>query len=130
MKPTGQEPRWRKLCGAAQQEVDRLLRTLPAPVRARAAALPVVLEPAPSPALVRDGLDPDLLGLFSGEAFPDGVAGGDPLPAQITLYLENLWDYVEGDDAIFRDEVRRTYLHELGHYLGLDEDDLADRDLD
>jgi predicted Zn-dependent protease with MMP-like domain len=26
--------------------------------------------------------------------------------------------------------VRRTYLHELGHYLGLDEKALADRDLD
>jgi predicted Zn-dependent protease with MMP-like domain len=35
-----------------------------------------------------------------------------------------------GDAATFREEVRRTYLHELGHYLGLDEDDLADRDLD
>jgi predicted Zn-dependent protease with MMP-like domain len=31
---------------------------------------------------------------------------------------------------VFRDEVRLTYLHELGHYLGWDEDELAARGLD
>ena len=107
-----------------------LLRALPAPLRSRATALPVTFEPVPPPELVDEGLDPDLLGLFNGESFPEGVVGGDPLPAHITLYLENLWDYADGDAATFREEVRRTYLHELGHYLGLDEDDLADRDLD
>ncbi len=126
----GYDRRWSRLCGAAQQEVTALLRALPAPLRERAASLPVTYEPHPPPALVEDGLDPDLLGLFHGEAFPDGVVGGDPLPAHITLYLDNLWDYAQGDSEIFREEVRRTYLHELGHYLGLDEDDLAARDLD
>ena len=36
----------------------------------------------------------------------------------------------EGDVEIFRDECRLTYLHELGHYLGWDEDDLTARGLD
>jgi len=31
---------------------------------------------------------------------------------------------------VFREEVERTYLHELGHYLGWDEDDVAARGLD
>jgi predicted Zn-dependent protease with MMP-like domain len=29
----------------------------------------------------------------------------------------------------FEDKVRITYLHELGHHLGLDEDDLEERGL-
>jgi len=31
---------------------------------------------------------------------------------------------------VYREEVRVTYLHELGHYLGWDEDDLTARGLD
>ena len=33
-------------------------------------------------------------------------------------------------EEFFRDEVHTTYLHELGHYLGLDEDDLTERGLE
>ena len=48
----------------------------------------------------------------------------------IWLFLENIWDYAGRDTAAYREEVRVTYVHELGHYLGLDEDDLEVRDLD
>jgi len=51
-------------------------------------------------------------------------------PPQILLYLENLWEFAEGSEDVFREEVERTYLHELGHYLGWDEDDVAARGLD
>lgn len=120
----------RRLSTAAQQEVDRTLAALPAPLRARAARIPVVFEPRPSPELVADQIEPDTLGLFVGEAFPDAYSGAQDLPAQIILFLENLWEYAQHDPATFRDEVRRTLLHELGHYLGLDEGDLEARDLD
>ncbi len=53
-----------------------------------------------------------------------------PLPPQIILFLENLWDQAEGDEDLFCDEVHTTCLHELGHYLGLDEDDLCERGLE
>ena len=71
-----------------------------------------------------------LLSLFSGS--PHGSEGGEdlPMPPQIYLYLESLWEVAEGDLKVFQDEVKITYLHELGHYLGWDEDDLADRGLD
>ena len=49
---------------------------------------------------------------------------------QIILYLENILEECEEAGTGFSEEVRRTYLHELGHYLGLDEDALAARDLD
>ena len=47
----------------------------------------------------------------------------------ILLFLENLWDFAGEDEEIFRQEVRTTYLHELGHYLGLEEIDLEERGL-
>jgi predicted Zn-dependent protease with MMP-like domain len=40
---------------------------------------------------------------------------------RIRLFLDNLWDYAEHDRETYREEVRITLLHELGHYLGLDE---------
>jgi predicted Zn-dependent protease with MMP-like domain len=51
------------------------------------------------------------------------------LPAQIILYLENIWWEADEDEMIFRQEVRATFYHELGHYLGLEEIDLEDRGL-
>ncbi|MCX7819390.1 MAG: metallopeptidase family protein [Kiritimatiellae bacterium] len=118
----------RRLRAAAAEEVRRVLEALPAPLRHRARAIPVVIEDRPSTELIREGHDPDLLGLFVGRGHADDA--DDPLPAEVLLFVENLWAEAEGDAAAFRMEVRRTLLHELGHYLGLDEDALAERDLD
>ena len=130
MKQPGQERTWHRLCRAAEEEVQHILRTLPAPARTQAAGVPCTMEPHPSAELVEDGLDVDTLGLFVGDAYPYEYSSQDPLPRQIILYLENIWDYSNHDPATYREEVRRTYLHELGHYLGLDELDLEQRDLD
>ncbi len=43
--------------------------------------------------------------------------------------MENLWDFAGTDEEVFLDEVRVTYVHELGHYLGLNEEELEDRGL-
>ena len=48
----------------------------------------------------------------------------DEMP-RIRLFLDNLWHDSEGHLETYRDEVRITLLHELGHYLGLDEDQVA-----
>ena len=114
----------------AEQEVERTRRGLPAEVLERASAIPVTCVPRPTRAMQRDGVDPDLLGLFVGEAFPLAAAPGGDLPAQILLFVENLADYSDGDEEIFCEEVRTTYLHELGHFLGLDEGALIRRDLE
>lgn len=121
---------WRRLLAAAREAVEDTLRRLPPPVGRRARAVPISYEERPDEHLVADGVEPDVLGLFVGEAFPDEVTGTDPMPAQILLFLENIWTYARHDAPAYREEVRRTLLHELGHYLGLDEEQLADRDLD
>ena len=115
----------------AKREVEALRLKLPREMARRAAEVPVVMLPRPTKAMVRDdGVDPDLLGLFVGPNCAEGVESGDPLPPEILLFLENLWDYADGDEEIFREEVRVTYYHELGHYLGLEEGDLEDRGLE
>jgi predicted Zn-dependent protease with MMP-like domain len=121
---------WRKLHALALTEVKETLAALPEPLRDRAQALPVTFEPHPNAAHLLDGIEPDTLGLFVGPEFADEETTALPLPPQIILFLENIWDLAEADEALFRDEVHTTYLHELGHYLGLDEDDLFDRGLE
>src|SRR5512140_3039609 len=121
---------WQKLHALALNEVEATLAALPAPLREKAQALPVTFEPVPNAAHVRDGIEPDTLGLFVGPEFADEETTALPLPPQIILFLENLWDQAEADEEFFREEVHTTYLHELGHYLGLNEDDLFERGLE
>ena len=72
----------------------------------------------------------DLLGLFEGASLSDPTPDDlDSLP-RIRLFLDSLWDYAEGDPEVFRQEVRITLLHELGHYLGLNEEQVADMGLE
>ena len=124
------QDKWARLERLARQEVEATLASLPAPLGERAGALPVTLERFPSPALCRDGIEPDTLGLFVGPAFADEASSAMPVPPQIMLFLENLWDEAGEEEETFRDEVRTTFLHELGHYLGLDEGELCDRGLE
>jgi len=113
-----------------QSDWERLNALALAEVKATLAALPVTFERHPNAAHRRDGIEPDTLGLFVGPEFADEEITSLPLPPQIILFLENLWDLAEADEEFFREEVHTTYLHELGHYLGLDEDDLFERGLE
>jgi len=119
---------WEKLCAVASEEVEATLAALPKPLREQAKQLPVTLERIPNAGLQADGVEPDTLGLFTGPEFAE--EGKVPMPPQIILFLENLWDLAEGEEKIFREEVRTTFLHELGHYLGLDEDELTEHGLE
>jgi predicted Zn-dependent protease with MMP-like domain len=121
---------WKHLQQLAATEVAATLAELPAPLRDRAAPVPVTFERAPHADFVAEGIEPDTLGLFTGPAFGEEESSVSPVPPQIILYLENLWDFAAGDEEIYLEEVHTTYLHELGHYLGLDEDELTERGLD
>jgi predicted Zn-dependent protease with MMP-like domain len=121
---------WKELCRLAQETVGRTRDRLPDDIRNLAETLPVTMEAFPEgPMLADENVAPDILGLFVGP--PHGQSTGeDPsLPPQILLFLENLWDEADGDLARYREEVRITYLHELGHYLGWDEGEVARRGL-
>ena len=119
---------WDLLRALALDEVAATLKSLPAPLRERARLVPVTFETIPNEGLQADGIEADTLGLFVGPDFADEESV--PMPPQIILFLDNLWDQAEQNEEWFRDEVRTTYLHELGHYLGLNEDDLTERGLE
>jgi predicted Zn-dependent protease with MMP-like domain len=130
MKKPGHERLWNRLLTEAEAEVGSLITTLPAPVRKHAMKVPVTYEPFPNEAIVGDGFDPDLLGLFVGNSINASVESEETIPAQIILFLESIWDFAGHDAEVYREEIRCTYLHELGHYLGLDENGMIERDLD
>lgn len=121
---------WSARLSLAQEVVASTLRKLPPRLRSEAESIPVTFESSPSAAQMDDGIEPDTLGLFVGEAFPELHADGPGLPSQVILYLDNIWDFVEGDEEAYREEIRTTLLHELGHFLGLDESDLEARGLE
>jgi predicted Zn-dependent protease with MMP-like domain len=119
---------WEKLSAMATAEVEATIAALPKPLRERAENLPVIFERVPNEELQADGIEADTLGLFAGADFVE--ENNVPMPPQIVLFLENILDVAETDEKHFCHEVRTTFLHELGHYLGFGEDDLTERGLE
>lgn len=98
--------------------VDEAIRTLPEALRGAAEELLIVVD-----GTRRTGL----YGLFDGAA--RGAGDAEALPPRITIYARALAaDF--SDRAELTLEVRKTLVHEIGHYLGLDESDLVDRGLE
>ncbi len=118
---------------AFEKEVLRAEEKLPEEFRRRLAEVAVTVEPFPSDQILLaedPALDPELLGLFVGVSLTDKAfqsSCGD-LPPRILLFQRNLERYCAGEDFLC-EEIAVTLYHELGHYLGLDEDELADIDL-
>jgi Flp pilus assembly protein TadD/predicted Zn-dependent protease with MMP-like domain len=88
--------------------------------------VPVIIDDVPLQAFVRENptLGPQVLGLFTGNAHYEQA----PAPTAILLFRKNL-EKVVSDREELEEEIRKTLLHEIGHYLGLDEDDLSARGL-
>ncbi len=104
----------------AEAEIQRTLAKLPEELRQALVNCRIETEDT------SDSEDEkDLLGLFEGTSLmiPESESSSD-LPC-IRLFLENLWDHSGKNRAQFREEVRITLLHEIGHYLGLDEEQVA-----
>ncbi len=82
-------------------------------------SLPIFFEALPDADDVAAGIEEDTLGFYDTEPVP-----------RIRLWLENIRDYAGEDEAAFREEVQTTVLHEIGHHLGWDENDVAERGLE
>jgi predicted Zn-dependent protease with MMP-like domain len=65
-----------------------------------------------------------LYGLYTGVPLTLGPTPSMMLPARIDVFMRPLLDHVRDEHELV-EQVRITVLHELGHHLGMDEDDLA-----
>ncbi len=112
---------------AFDQLVEKSLAELPDAVRKHLEEIPVVVEPLPRRELLvaeQPPLAPDLLGLFVGRHLLERGHGDVPSgPGAIYLFRRNLLRACRDAEELAR-EVRITVQHEVGHYLGLDEDEL------
>jgi predicted Zn-dependent protease with MMP-like domain/Flp pilus assembly protein TadD len=105
---------------------EAALAELPARARRLLADVPILIADRPARKDVETGLDPRLLGLFAGSAYPElSGLGATPQLTQILLFRRNL-ERVAQDEEELREEIRTTLLHETGHFFGMTEQDLHD----
>lgn len=107
--------------------VERSLLELPAEVRKHLEELPVLVEafpPRPVLTAEKPAISPDVLGLFVGRHLLErGHSDLPSAPGAIYLFRRNLLRVCADREELAR-EIRITVQHEVGHLLGLDEDDL------
>ncbi len=67
-----------------------------------------------------------LLGLYVGVPLTRRSVFNVPAgPDHILLFQKNIEAVCRGEDEV-REQIRRTVIHEVGHYFGLDEEQLKD----
>jgi predicted Zn-dependent protease with MMP-like domain len=116
------------------QAVEDALAKLPEKVRRFLSNVAITVEDIPSDhdLLAADPpLSPSILGLFRGPAHGRGD-GLDPvthLPSAIVLFQRNLERFATSREELI-EEIGVTLVHEVGHFLGLDEEELYLRGLD
>jgi len=114
----------------AEKVLHEVLSALPPDVRRCLDNVTVTLDPYPAEhEKIQAGDGEALLGLFVGTPYAEINENSDPVPCVIRLFVENLRDEAENNLVMFDCEVRKTLLHEIGHYIGLDEVDLISRGL-
>ena len=111
----------------AQRVVSDVVAKLPDELQHAFEELPVVVQDLPSLDLIRStygAVHPDTLGLYTGSnLFERGAFDFAGLPPTIFIYRRNLERFVKTPEEL-REEIETTLLHELGHHLGYEEDDL------
>ena len=109
--------------------VRRVIAGLPSDLRTLAEQVPVYCEWEMAEHWLEEGVADDSMGLFSGPALNEPTDPDCLESPSITLFLAELWDYSGEDMPTFDEEIRITYIHEFGHYLGLNESELESRGL-
>ncbi len=105
--------------------LDEVLASLPGAIRAAVEEVPVVVEPRPTAEMAgrEPNINPEILGLFVGTPVGERASAPSGYGDVVLLFQRNLERAGEDRDEVMR-EVRITLLHEYGHYLGFDEDEL------
>jgi predicted Zn-dependent protease with MMP-like domain len=96
--------------------VARALRSLPPDLQAAVRNIEIAVEEEHPD-------DPGLFGLYEGVPLPDRGDWAGAMPDRIRIFRRPLVESF-ADPLELEKEIRITVLHELGHYFGLDEDEL------
>ena len=119
----------RKTSAAAFDDVLRqVLDDLPGMFRESIRNVAIVVEDRPPDWLLDElGLPPGetLYGFYHGVPLPErSVLDSGNLPDRISVYRGPLVEDFRDPGELAR-QIRTTLLHEIGHYFGMDEEDLA-----
>lgn len=110
--------------------LDEVVKAMPESIRGALAS--VAIEVTSLPDVTTDkspDLHPEMLGLYDGVPLTEKSVFESAIPQdRIRIFKHNLERFSGDRDALIR-ELRITLLHEVGHHLGWDEDDLAERGL-
>ncbi len=111
-----------------EELVAEALDELPEEFAERLDNVTVLIEDEPSrELLLQMGLDPrrdTLFGLYEGVPLSKRSAlGTATLPDRITIFYQPLRQACRSPGAIRR-QIVRTVIHEVGHFFGLDEDEI------
>ncbi len=111
--------------------VREALEGLPEEFLARLENVDVVVEDAPTwEQLARNGLGPQdaLFGLYEGVPLTDRHGYSMVAPDKITIFQQPLEAECETRDELV-EEVRRTVVHEVAHFFGIDDEALDEMGL-
>jgi len=110
------------------REVKAAARALPRQFRQCFDRVPVVVHDLPDADLFDpedEEMAPDMLGLFDGVPLPESSEYGGGESNRIYLFQRNL-ERMSIDRKELVEQIRITLYHELGHYLGFEEEDMDD----
>lgn len=111
--------------------VESAIAKLPHKVRDAMKDVTVMVEDLPKDDdLKTDMLSPQSLGMFRGTPYGEQSVfdQGGQLPPSILLYQRNIERFAETREELLA-EIEDTLIHEVGHLMGFDEEDLAERGL-
>lgn len=105
--------------------LDSVLESLPPVIRETVLTVPVLVQPKPTAEIADRAphISPDVLGLFVGSSVGDQVSAPSGYPDVVLLFQRNLERAGRTRREVAR-EIKITLLHEYGHYLGFDEEEL------
>jgi predicted Zn-dependent protease with MMP-like domain len=110
--------------------VAEAIDTIPPRFQEHVHNMAIVVEDEPSDDLLDEmEVEPGdtLFGLYQGTPLTErGWGHGNTLPDQITIFQRPIEEACEGDRDAIVTEIGETLIHELGHYFGLDEDELQE----
>ena len=120
--------------GAFEKVVRDAAGNLPEELRVHLKEIPIVVQDLPQKDVLSDDhgdpVTPAVLGLFVGPSLRERSVFHPPdLPPTIFIYQRNLERQCQTREEL-EHEINLTLYHELGHYLGLEEDELGARGLD